>query len=278
MNQQMSTAPAIGSFRVDGADLYYERRGFGPVLVLVGCPMDATAFGPLATRLAAGYTVITTDPRGMNRSKVDNPDRDVTPEMLADDLAQLLDHLGISSVALFGSSGGAVTALALVQGHPGLVHTVVAHEPPLDELLANREQLRVETEDIVATYLTGDIGGAWAKFLSQANIVLTDDELAAAWPAEPDPQAIADERFFFAHTLRPTTFWRPDLEVLRNSPSRIVVGIGDTSTGQSCDHTSKALADALGVDRTTFTGDHVGFVQHPEVFSRQLRATLEKEL
>ena len=276
MNQQVSTAPVIESFGVDGADLYYERRGCGPVLVLVGCPMDATAFGPLASRLATEYAVITTDPRGINRSKVDNADHDVTPEMLADDLGQLLDHLGISSVAVFGSSGGAVTALALVQRHPGLVHTVVAHEPPLDELLANREQLRIETEDIVATYLDGDIGGAWAKFLSQANIVLTDDELA--WPAEPDPQAIADERFFFAHTLRPTTFWRPDLEVLRNSATRIVVGIGDTSTGQSCDRTSKALADALGIDRTSFTGDHVGFVQHPEVFSRQLRATLEKEL
>ena len=88
--------------RTTGADVYYEVRGDGPGILLVGCPMDATAFAPLADVLAAHHTVITTDPRGINRSSVDDRDQDVTPEMLADDLSQLLNHLGLGPVAIFG--------------------------------------------------------------------------------------------------------------------------------------------------------------------------------
>ena len=115
MNTSVPSA-TTGMLRTDGAYVHYEVRGDGPPLVLVGCPMDATAFAPLAELLAVDYTVITTDPRGINRSTVDDIDADVTPEELADDLAQLLQHLDLGPATVVGSSGGAVTALALAQG------------------------------------------------------------------------------------------------------------------------------------------------------------------
>ncbi len=105
-------------FATTGAHLYYEVRGAGPGLLLVGCPMDATAFAPLADLLAVDHTVITTDPRGINRSSVDDPDQDVTPEMLAEDLSQLLNHLNLGPVAVFGSSGGAVARWLLRKPTP----------------------------------------------------------------------------------------------------------------------------------------------------------------
>ena len=256
-----------------GAHVYYEVRGDGPGVLLVGCPMDATAFAPLADLLAVDHTVITTDPRGINRSTVDDPDQDVTPEMLADDLSQLLHHLSLGPVAVFGSSGGAVSALALVQAHPDQVHTVVAHEPPLDELLDDRAELRAVTEDIVATYLSGDVGGAWGKFLTSANITLSDDDMAQ-WASEPTLQAAADELFFFAHTLRPATYWLPDLPTLRAGGTRIIVGIGEASTGQACERTSKALATSLGISPMSFPGDHVGFTTHPRPFAGRLAPLL----
>ena len=105
--------------RGPGARLHYEVRGRGPLVVLVGAPMDAAAFAPLADLLAADHTVLTTDPRGINRSSVDDPDRDSTPELRADDLARLLTHLDAGPAAVLGSSGGAVSALALAAGPPG---------------------------------------------------------------------------------------------------------------------------------------------------------------
>ena len=72
---------------VADARLYYEVRGHGPLVVLVGAPMDAESFAPLADLLAADHTVLTTDPRGINRSTVADPEQDSTPQLRADDLA-----------------------------------------------------------------------------------------------------------------------------------------------------------------------------------------------
>jgi hypothetical protein len=46
-----SLAPAAQMLEVPGARLYYEVRGRGPLVVLVGAPMDARPFGPRADRL-----------------------------------------------------------------------------------------------------------------------------------------------------------------------------------------------------------------------------------
>jgi hypothetical protein len=91
---------------------------------------------------------------------------------------------------------------------------------------------------------------------------------------ERDPQQLADERFWFAHELRPSTRWRPDVELLRAAPARLVVGIGQESTGQICDRTSRALAGALGVEPVMFPGGHIGFVDDPATFATRLRAVL----
>ena len=274
MTSLLST-PTTDTLDVPGAHLYYEVRGRGPLVALVGAPMDATAFAALADTLAADHTVLTADPRGIHRSRVDDPDQDSTPERRADDLARLLTHLDLGPATVVGSSGGAVTALALTQARPDLVHTVVAHEPPLSELLDNREDVRAQVDDYVATYLAGDIVGAWTKFFAQAGIEMPPEALQQMFDGDRDAQTVADEHFWFAHELRPSDRWLPDTTALKRSPARIVIGIGADSTGQACDHTSAALAATLGLDRTTFPGDHTGFVADPAGFAARLRAILD---
>jgi pimeloyl-ACP methyl ester carboxylesterase len=272
MNQ--STTVTAASLDVPGARLHYEVRGSGPLVVLVGAPMDASAFAPLADLLAADHTVLTTDPRGIDRSSVDDPDADSTPELRADDLSRLLSHLDAGPAVVLGSSGGAVSALALVQAHPEQVHTVIAHEPPLEELLDDHEQIHAQTDDLIATYLAGDVMGAWAKFFAQADIAMPEGAVEQMFGGERDPQAVADERFWFAHEMRPTTRWQPDLAVLRGVPTRIVVGIGTDSAGEFCDRSSRALAGTLGIEPTMFPGGHIAFVDDPAAFAPRLRAVL----
>lgn len=272
-----STVPATtATLRVPDALLHYEVRGNGPLVVLVGAPMDARSFEPLADLLAADHTVLTTDPRGIYRSPVDDRDQDSTPEMRADDLARLVTHVNAGPAVVLGSSGGAVSALALVQAHPELVHTVIAHEPPLDELLDDREQLREQTEDIIATYLSGDVTGAGRKFLAVANIYLPDEVFEQMFGGERSPHDVADEHFQYAHMMRPTTRWQPDISALRSATTRIVVGIGEESGGQLCDRTSTALAAELGIEPTMFPGGHIGFVEDPETFATRLRLVLRE--
>lgn len=273
---QTSAVPVVASIlEVPGARLHYELRGTGPLVLLVGAPMHAAQFAPLADLLAVDHMVLTTDPRGVNRSLVEDPDADSTPQMRADDLARLIAHVGAGRAAVFGSSGGAVSALALAQAHPEHVHTVVAHEPPLIELLDDRERRRELTEDYVATYLSGDVVGAWRKFLAHANIDLPDEAFEQMFAEQRDPQQVADEHFWFAHELRPSAYWRPDVAALRAGPTRIVVGIGADSTGEVCDLTATALAGDLGIEPIVFPGGHIAFVDDPAGFVPRLRAVLD---
>jgi len=265
----------MSTLDVPGARLYYEVRGAGPLILLAAAPMDARSFAPLADLLATDHTVVTIDPRGINRSPADDPARDVTPQTRADDLARLLAHLDAGPAAVLGSSGGAVDVLALVQAHADLVHTVIAHEPPVNEMLADRDKRHAATEDMIDTYLSGDVAGAWERFLTAANIHLPPEMIEEFFLSDRSPQTVADEHFQFAHMIRATTHFRPDVEALRAAPTRIVVGIGEESTGQLCDLTSNALATALGTEPTMFPGDHTGFAEVPESFAARLREVLK---
>lgn len=271
----MSTHPTTErTIEVPGCSLHYELRGGGPTLVFVGSPMDASSFAPIADLLADSYSVITLDPRGINRSGLTAPAQASTPELRASDLASILDAEGVEASTVFGSSGGAVTALALALLRPELVTRVIAHEPPLANLLDDAAEVRASTDEMIAAYLAGDVVGAWQLFFDQAGIDAPPGLIAEWFGGERDPQVVADELYWFAHELRESTFWNPDLERLRTSPVDIVLGIGEQSTGQLCDRTTTALATAIERPVTRFSGDHTGFVDSPEDFAVRLREIL----
>ncbi|TYB46697.1 alpha/beta fold hydrolase [Actinomadura chibensis] len=267
---------SVRTLRVPGARLHYEVRGRGPLVALVGAPMDAAAFEPLADLLAADRTVLTTDPRGIGRSPVDDPEEDSTPPLRADDLARLIAEVGAGPATVFGTSGGACTVLALAQSHPARVSTVIAHEPPLDRVLPDAEALLKATDDLIATYLDGDVIGAWRKFMATSGIDLPDPVLEQMFGGERDPRQVADERRWFAHEMRGTVRWTPDLDALRAVRDRLVIGIGEASAGQLCDRASRALAAHLGIEPTLFPGDHIGFTEDPARFADRLRELLDR--
>ncbi len=259
---------------VPGAHLYYERRGTGPLVVLVGAPMDAGAFVPLAELLAADHTVVTTDPRGINRSPVDDPDADSTPELRADDLAHLITHVDAGPAAVLGSSGGAVSVLALAQRHPEMLTTVIPHEPPLHRVLPEEADLLAETEAMIAVFRTGDRVQAQRQFVALADLDMPEEIFQMVFGNEPEPQVAADEAYQFLHMLLPTCRWMPDVDALTGGPVRLVLGIGEDSAGQFCDRSTRALADLLGAKIQLFPGGHVGFMDAPP-FANRLRALID---
>ena len=269
-----TTASSVSgaTLSVPDAELYYEVRGTGPLVVLVGAPMDADSFAPLADLLASDHTVLTSDPRGINRSPLHGEGS--TPEQRADDLARLIRNLDAGPATVFGSSGGAVSVLALAQAYPELVSTVIAHEPPLDRLVEDGDELLAASERMMADYLAGDVIGAWTQFFALANIQVPDGVLEAMCGGERDPRVVADERFWFEHEMRSSISWEPDLDALRDGGVRIVVGIGEESAGQLCERTSTALAAGLGIEPTRFPGDHIGFTGDAGPFAVVLRTVV----
>ena len=150
-----TTQPTTRTLDVDGATLTYDVREAdspAPVLFLIGSPMGAGGFGTLASHFA-DRTVVTYDPRGVERSAKADPASESTPEQHADDLHRIVTALGAGPVDLFASSGGAVNALALVAAHPEDVRTLVAHEPPLASILPDREGALAASRAVHDAYL-----------------------------------------------------------------------------------------------------------------------------
>src|SRR5215218_5212988 len=170
---------------VPGGRLYYEVRGSGPLLLVVGQPMTSAPFARLAELLASDRTVVTYDPHGVGESTVEDPSQPVTPEIEGDDLAFLVDAVGGGPADVFGSSGGAVAGMAFAVRHPGKLGTLIAHEPPVTELLPDAEHVRTAVDDIQDTFQAHGSGAAWGKFVS---LVVHDGPLTgagvppAAWP------------------------------------------------------------------------------------------------
>ena len=107
-------------------DLAYEIRGDGCPLVLVGggSAMGARQWQAVADLFAERFQTIRFDPRGVGDSE--NPEAPYTD---ADDLATLLDHLGVEAALFAGGSAAGATVLEMALKHPERVIGTVAVAP-----------------------------------------------------------------------------------------------------------------------------------------------------
>jgi pimeloyl-ACP methyl ester carboxylesterase len=294
----MPQQPTTHHLDVPGAQLYYEVRGSGPLLLVVGQPMTSAPFGPLADLLADSYTVVTYDPRGLGQSSVDDPSLDVTPEIEADDLAHLVDAVGVGAAEMFGSSGGAVAGLAMAVRHPDKVRTLIAHEPPVTDLLPDAPYVRAAIDDVEDAYRGGGSGAGWGKFISvvmhhgpvtQAGIPPAtwppagEDAAGAQEEGSSDPGQVpevpsekqrADDELFFLRMLKPFTRYEPAFESLRSGQPRVVVAVGAASGEEMASRSAVELAKQLAIPTTTFPGDHGGFMADPQGFASAIRPLL----
>ncbi|GGQ25653.1 alpha/beta fold hydrolase [Streptosporangium pseudovulgare] len=168
-----------GILPVPGANLYYEVRGSGPVLLLIcGGIYDAAGYAGLADRLADRYTVVTYDRRGNSRSPLDGPPEPQSIAVHADDAHRLLTAVGVTEdepACVFGNSSGAVIGLELAARHPGRVRAMVAHEPPVFELLPDRDHWRAVARDVADAFREGGAGQAMGVFAAGMGMGGGDD-------------------------------------------------------------------------------------------------------
>ncbi len=285
------TEPRTHTLGVPGAVLAYDVRSnvssTAPVLLMIGSPMGAAGFGTLAGHFT-DRTVITYDPRGVERSRRTDDAAECTPEEHGDDLHRLITALGAGPVDIFASSGGAVNALALVAHHPEQVRTLVAHEPPVANFVPDREQALAACRDIHETYLRRGLGPAMAKFIALVSHTGPIPADFADRPA-PDPAMFGlptvDDGSrndpLAGQNIVSCTHYEPDIEALRAASTRIVMAAGAESDGQLANRAAKAVAERFGTTPVTFPGDHGGFlggeygqIGQPDAFATTLRQVL----
>jgi len=115
------SAASVAAFaRLGELELYYETQGTGPPLVLIhGSLMTAGLMNDYPALLAAGRRVITVELQGHGHTR--DIGRPLRYELLAGDIAALLDHLGLVRADLVGYSLGAGVAMQVAMRHPGRV-------------------------------------------------------------------------------------------------------------------------------------------------------------
>jgi pimeloyl-ACP methyl ester carboxylesterase len=285
------TSRTTRTLDVPGATLTYDVRGNGastePILLLIGSPMGAAGFGTLS-RHFPDRTVVTYDPRGVERSVKTDPASPVTPDVHADDLHRLIQAIGGGPVDLFASSGGAVNALALVSRHPEDVRTLVAHEPPLASIVPDREHAMAATLAVHDTYQRRGWGAGMALFLAVTSHRGPFTAEIAGQPA-PDPAMFGlpatDDGSrtdpLLGQNIVTCTHYEPDFDALGSASTRIVLAAGEESEGELANRGALAVAERLGTKPESFPSNHGGFLGdeygqpgQPDAFVAKLREVL----
>ena len=113
-----------GYASVNGLEMYYEIQGTGdPLVVIHGSFMSIESMGEIVPRLAETRQVIAVELQGHGRTG--DIDRALSPDLLADDVAALLQELEIEQADIFGYSLGGAVALHMGIRHPEMVRKLV---------------------------------------------------------------------------------------------------------------------------------------------------------
>ncbi|MFF3212497.1 alpha/beta fold hydrolase [Streptomyces sp. NPDC002886] len=276
------SAPAVGRLRVPGATLHYEVRGRGPLLLLIpGGTGGAAAFDGVAEALAAEYTVASYDPRGLSRSPLDEPEAGQSVAEHAEDALRLLDLLSPGEPArVFASSSGAIAALHLLAARPERFVRLVAHEPPLVEVLpdapAHRAFLARVRDTLEAEGLMPAMGvfAAGLKGEPDRDAPVPDQPAPAVLPPHAAARAartMADLPYFLGRIVPSFMAHSPDLRRLEAVSDRLVLAGGRDARGELPYRPAAYLAERFGGELLHFPGGHTGLTTHPAEFGGVLR-------
>lgn len=125
----MNNSPTGNYAQVNGINLYYQIHGEGePLILLHGGVGAIEMFGEVLPLLAAGRQVIAADLQAHGRTA--DVDRPMTIEAMADDIGELIKHLGFKQADVMGYSLGGAVALQTAIRHPELVSKLVVVSVP----------------------------------------------------------------------------------------------------------------------------------------------------
>jgi len=139
---------------VNGVNIYFETRGAGrPLILLHGGLGSGEMFGPILPTLAERHQVIAVDLQGHGRTA--DIDRPIDVRLMADDIAALIEHLGLTRPDVVGYSLGGGVALHTAAKYPAVVGRLVVGSANIRRDAIYPEMLAQQ----------GQVGAAAAEFM-----------------------------------------------------------------------------------------------------------------
>ena len=269
MNTQVTQLPPSGMVQANGQQLYYEIHGDGPPLVLVmGIGYDSSLWTlAQVPALSTRFRVVLVDNRDAGRSsKASHPYRIAD---MADDLAGLLDALGIAQSHLLGLSMGGMIALEFALRHAERLDRLVITGTGAMPARAAVDPIRIWSW-VKANDATGEVFGGQqfvslfsTSFLRNHQAVRDTADLLASNPYPMTPQAYQRQADAYGQ------FDALDRLGAITAPTLVVVGEQDLLTPP---WVARELAEAIpGARLEVIRGagsSHVAPIERPDDFNR----------
>lgn len=263
-----------GILKVSGAELYYETKGNGPVLLMIpGANGDHFIFTPIREILSKTFTVVTYDRRGFSGSKlVGEQDYSHRIDTDANDAASLIKHLTSEPAYVFASSSGALVSLQLMCLHSDLIKALIPHEPTALKYLPDGDKWKVAVQEIYDIYTKEGQGSAKEKFVNELIPNTKDGEFMKAGNGPETPNTT----YWFKYEVRQYPSTDFDTSKLEKNKDKILFCVGRDSV-----HTMPAwpvtnLAKQFGTEVLSVPGGHLGYALHPAEFAQDFIEGLEK--
>ena len=114
----------MATVTVNSAEIYYEDVGQGfPLLFLHGLTFDTRMWRSQVAALSGKYRCVSIDFRGHGQSAA--PGGEYTLEVMAEDVYQVMRHLGLEQAHVAGLSMGGMVAMRLALAHPDVVRSLL---------------------------------------------------------------------------------------------------------------------------------------------------------
>ncbi len=270
---ELNYSPAKVKVITEGAEVYCERRGNGPLLLLIaGAMEDAGFYSSAADILAEKFTVVSYDRRCNSRSS-GNRDADMIVAQQAHDAASIIKAMGFDKAIVVGRSGGAIIGLELAAIRPELIDFLIVHEAPVIELLPEPKAQRWRTfvDEIYAKSQREGSQAAQTEFM--ASLVNVPD---TPYPPDLNERISGNVDFFFKHEFKAIYKYLPNIESIRNHNVKMVTGTGRDSDDAYYVQATKTLATKLGCENVEFPGHHDVSFWMPEEFANAILSTLKR--
>ena len=262
-------SPRVGFTQVNGARLYFEERGSGTALVFIpGGTVDAKHFADVAEALGPDVHTVIYDRRANSNSP--RPDRWYGTSIAeqADDVAGLIEELGLAPCALWGGSLGGVILLELLIRRPGLVRTAMVQEPPLFAVLDDGSRIAKGLSASAARAVRENaLRDGFSDHARQS--------LGAAFDVlnpEARERMFANARVFFDIEIPALVDYRTDPVGALGRIDIPVHVMADPHNRQTPPgRAARWLADFFGTRLTDLPGGHIPYVTAPENTAEAIR-------